>query len=372
MPLDDPQTLSETRIECRPGTVPRPIHGLKPGGAAKRPIWGLRPGTEFLAAAVAAFTESGRAYERLAERTDIALLNALFDAAVIVKGGLQYPEAFEELRVAHEIDSRVKRVESAVVRIYFRNIDDSTVNRYANAVMWFVECAENRDRAISIAKARGGMRRIGDEFRSGHSNNQDEDEYNDDDHDDVVEPGGRYAGMGRYHPPAPRGEGGRVFHDAYNRDSNVEWYTPKFLFDALECQFDLDPASPGRHIVPWIPVDRHYTSNGLEREWPSNAFVWLNPPYGRSILPNWITKFTAHGNGIALVPDRSSTVWWQELASHADLILFMNQKIPFVRPNMEAFGCFPIGHILVAIGDRGTKALRAGYRNGLGLLMARV
>jgi hypothetical protein len=35
-----------------------------------------------------------------------------------------------------------------------------------------------------------------------------------------------------------------------------EWYTPRFVFDAMAAQFDLDVASPGSHRVPWIPAAR--------------------------------------------------------------------------------------------------------------------
>lgn len=47
--------------------------------------------------------------------------------------------------------------------------------------------------------------------------------------------------------------------------ATVEWYTPPSLFRALGLTFDLDPASPGAEVVPWIPAARHYTprENGL-------------------------------------------------------------------------------------------------------------
>ena len=59
-----------------------------------------------------------------------------------------------------------------------------------------------------------------------------------------------------------------------------EWYTPSPIFEASGCRFDLDVASPGAEIVPWIPADRHFTAadNGLERDW-GDAFVWCNPPF---------------------------------------------------------------------------------------------
>jgi hypothetical protein len=97
------------------------------------------------------------------------------------------------------------------------------------------------------------------------------------------------------------------FYDFIDNDNTTfEWYTPKYIFDALNSRFDLDPASPGREIVPWIPVKKFYTVGGLERAW--RGFVWLNPPFGRETLPLWTEKFTSHGNGIALVPERTSTV----------------------------------------------------------------
>ena len=120
-----------------------------------------------------------------------------------------------------------------------------------------------------------------------------------------------------------------MFYDSIDpATTSQEWYTPPYIFDALGCQFDLDPASPGRDVVPWVPATTHYTTEGLVRQW--RGFVWLNPPYGRDRLPAWVEKFAEHGNGIILVPERTSTEWWQKLSSRADMILFVNKKIPFV------------------------------------------
>jgi hypothetical protein len=65
--------------------------------------------------------------------------------------------------------------------------------------------------------------------------------------------------------------------------STVEWYAPPEIFEAMEAQFDLDVASPGANVVPWIPAQRHLTreENGLAMEW-GDAFVWGNFPYERS------------------------------------------------------------------------------------------
>src|SRR6266481_2937708 len=77
--------------------------------------------------------------------------------------------------------------------------------------------------------------------------------------------------------------------------ASVEWYTPPEVFRALNCRFDLDVASPGAHKVPWIPADRHFTlaDNGLEQDW-GDAYVWMNAPYRRGLLPLWLEKFREH------------------------------------------------------------------------------
>lgn len=148
---------------------------------------------------------------------------------------------------------------------------------------------------------------------------------------------------------------------------DVEWYTPKCIFDALGCRFDLDPASPGRDVVPWIPADRCYTQadDGLALPW--TGYVWLNSPYGHDIFKKWTRRFAEHGNGVILAKDQTTTRWYHHLSERADLILVLNRKIPFVRPGMKT-GCFPIGHHLIAIGERGVAALENAARNGLGKL----
>jgi hypothetical protein len=38
-------------------------------------------------------------------------------------------------------------------------------------------------------------------------------------------------------------------------DTTAEWYTPPYIFDALGCRFDLDPASPldsRAHLNPLV------------------------------------------------------------------------------------------------------------------------
>ena len=143
-----------------------------------------------------------------------------------------------------------------------------------------------------------------------------------------------------------------------------DWYTPKYVFDALGETFDLDVAHPA--APTFVPALRFFSENSLDREWC--GFVWMNPPFGgRNALTPWLDKFFAHGNGIALTPDRTSAPWWQEAASRADAVLFVGGKIKFYRPD-GGLGKSPSnGTTLFATGDRGGLALRRAAHNGLGV-----
>jgi hypothetical protein len=174
-------------------------------------------------------------------------------------------------------------------------------------------------------------------------------------------------GLLRFGDPIRLGRGleGGFLHPRYvalmATKGNVEYYTPAEIFDAMNTDFDLDPASPGRDVVPWIPAKRHYTlaDNGLERPW--RGYVWLNPPYSREGLPLWLDKFRQHGNGVCCVVDRTSTAWWQSLCGNADLILQVNKKIDFISDESSRNA---LGSSLVAYGERGVKALMNAHRLG--------
>jgi hypothetical protein len=134
-----------------------------------------------------------------------------------------------------------------------------------------------------------------------------------------------------------------------------EWYTPKYIFDALGVHFDLDVAAPTRRTH--VPALRFITSESLDLDW--SGFVWMNPPYGgRNSLGPWLEKFVNHGNGICLVPDRTSAPWFQKHAPSMDAVLFVKEKIKFERPDGSVGKQPGTGSALMAKGPRGVKALR--------------
>lgn len=147
-----------------------------------------------------------------------------------------------------------------------------------------------------------------------------------------------------------------------------EWYTPPHVFTALGCAFDVDVASPGASVTPWIPAGRFLTHSGLETVW--HGLIWMNPPFGgRNALVPWLDKFIRHGCGIALVPDRTSAPWWQQAAPEMDAMLFVAPKIRFIGQDGEAGRSPDQGTTLMALGTLAVSALHSARKNGLGVLV---
>jgi len=117
----------------------------------------------------------------------------------------------------------------------------------------------------------------------------------------------------------------------------------------------MDVAAPPR--ATHVPAAAFVTDDSLGASW--RGFVWMNPPYGgRNALDPWLHKFVRHGNGVCLVPDRTSAPWFQMWAPHMDAVLFVRHKIKFERPD-GSIGKQPgTGSALMAIGPRGAAALR--------------
>ena len=144
--------------------------------------------------------------------------------------------------------------------------------------------------------------------------------------------------------------------DVKDRD---EQYTPKFIFDALNVEFDLDVCAPIGG-VSHIPAKRHYSivDDSLNQQW--NGFVWMNPPYSEG--KPWHDKFMAHGNGICLVP-MSKAYWFQTLWNCADATMLMpTPHLKFIQQDGSEKGIF-IPLVLAAVGSKGCTALA---NSGLG------
>lgn len=150
--------------------------------------------------------------------------------------------------------------------------------------------------------------------------------------------------------------------------SSNEWYTPAYVFEAMGAFFDLDVANP---LDP-CPADAFCAQviheESLQRPW--DGFLWMNPPFGgRNGIVPWLEKFFAHGDGVALCPDRTSAPWWQRFAPMADAIMFVSPKIHFI-PGPGVTASSPgTGTTLFAVGSRGVQALDNARQAGLGLVL---
>jgi len=139
--------------------------------------------------------------------------------------------------------------------------------------------------------------------------------------------------------------------------SSDEWYTPRWLIDALG-PFDLDPCAPLNPPYRIAPLTYNIRQDGLVCRWPSEALVWLNPPYSREPLRAFCEKMAAHNNGIALLINRQDNLLWQEVIfPTAKSMIFLRHRIKFVRPDGSSGNPF-VGSCLVAWGKEADERLR--------------
>lgn len=125
-----------------------------------------------------------------------------------------------------------------------------------------------------------------------------------------------------------------------------DWQTPAHIVEALG-QFDLDPCAninnPFRLAAVGYPV------GGLILPWSGR--VWCNPPYG-SDCRNWMRRLAEHGDGIALIPPRVGSHWFQEeVLSKCDAVLFLKGRISFLDQNMRPVSGNNADSVLVAFGE---------------------
>lgn len=141
-----------------------------------------------------------------------------------------------------------------------------------------------------------------------------------------------------------------------------EWYTPAYIFDALGTTFDMDVATAWK-APSHVPAHARIYRDSLKCGW--YGFIWMNPPFGaRNGLTPWLEKFFEHGNGIALVPDRTSAPWFQSAAKRATAVLFLSPKVKFERPDGSVGKSPGCGTALLAIGSRGVEALHNAHSLG--------
>ena len=142
-------------------------------------------------------------------------------------------------------------------------------------------------------------------------------------------------------------------HDLIDNGTTDDHYTPPWIFEALNVQFDIDVAAPAGG-VPWIPAKRSLTviEDGLVTPW--DGLVWCNPPYSR-ITP-WAHKLLEHGNGIALLPVGKS-LWFDTLWQKAHGIITLPSSLRFMRSEGRTPAGIMTSTMLFAFGESNRQTL---------------
>ena len=166
-------------------------------------------------------------------------------------------------------------------------------------------------------------------------------------------------------------KGGAGFTHEAPGGGTPEWYTPPWVFEAMGCNFGLDPCHPLVRL-PWIPAIDVMTiqQDGLKTPWPAGSFVWMNPPYGKD-TPTWLSKLASHGSGVALVFARTDCGWFHEHVSRSSAFLLLSGRVRFVDAQGEMGGSPGSGSMLVGYGPRGVFALRRFHAARGGMLVTR-
>jgi len=145
----------------------------------------------------------------------------------------------------------------------------------------------------------------------------------------------------------------QLFPTPQTARTSDDYWTPKFIFDAIGLTFDLDVACPPEGPAH-TPCRAYYTQadDGLNSPW--NGLVWMNPPYSHTT--KWAEKWLNHANGICLVPFAKS-YWFQRLWNEAHALVLPPTPMKFVQG--EIF--MPV--VLASMGPTATHALA---NSGLG------
>ena len=126
---------------------------------------------------------------------------------------------------------------------------------------------------------------------------------------------------------------GRFNRDVMFSSKDLEWRTPKGLYDYLDARFHftLDPCTSEDNPMG---APKFYTEkeDGLAQSW-AEEIVYINPPYGRE-YPKWVKKaYEEVYEGdcfmvVLLLPARTDTKVFHEYCVHGE-IWFLKGRLKF-------------------------------------------
>lgn len=142
-----------------------------------------------------------------------------------------------------------------------------------------------------------------------------------------------------------------------------EFYTPANYTSPLG-PFGIDPCA-GPNTLAAVNYDyAGRGEDGLALPW--HGMAWVNPPY--SLKGEFLEKLSAHGEGFALVPNTTESVWWQRSANQCDAFLLLQGRVSFRDPDGRRLPGNTKGSTIFAFGQEAVhrleKAVAAGKLKG--------
>jgi len=124
-----------------------------------------------------------------------------------------------------------------------------------------------------------------------------------------------------------------------NISRDTEWYTPPEIIELARQvlgTIDLDPASSAM-AQETVQAEKFFTAedDGLAQDW--HGRVWLNPPFGRPLLGQFVSKACAEiaagrvAAMIMLTPNSTDAGWFHEALATFNYVCFPRGRLGFTR-----------------------------------------
>lgn len=108
-------------------------------------------------------------------------------------------------------------------------------------------------------------------------------------------------------------------------------FTPRWITDPLG-PFATDAAAGDPR--PWdIGTERNITKeqNCLTMDWRPFKRTWLNPPFLRYVVGDFVRKMCEHDHGTLLLHVRTETEWFKPIWEYASGLLFLAGRVIFLK-----------------------------------------
>lgn len=140
-----------------------------------------------------------------------------------------------------------------------------------------------------------------------------------------------------------------------NTKTTDDWYTPKWVFDGLKIEFDIDVASPGDG-TDHVPTKQRFTieDDGLAQNW--YGVIWCNPPY--SAPKKWCYRYANHPDGLILIRADLSTEGPYTALKASDAIWVPDGRLQFVNGRGKKSGGVNFSTIMLGRGKQSVEGMK--------------